>query len=92
MFELIHIKRLIPESLTTPIIICADHDAPDSPASQILERSIRELKERGLAVTVIKPDKLNEDFNDVLKTQDLKGLEKFLNAVFLKVILLRGAL
>ncbi|MBA3814522.1 MAG: AAA family ATPase [Alphaproteobacteria bacterium] len=79
-----NIKRLIPESLTTPIIICADHDAPNSPASQSLERSIHELQEKGFSVLCIKPDKLNEDFNDVLKTQGPQGVRAILERSFLE--------
>ncbi|MBA3814484.1 MAG: AAA family ATPase [Alphaproteobacteria bacterium] len=73
-----HIKRIVPESLNTQIIICADHDAPDSPAAQSLEKSVLALKAQGLAVTVIKPDKLNEDFNDVLKNQGSQGVREIL--------------
>ncbi|MBA3814391.1 MAG: toprim domain-containing protein [Alphaproteobacteria bacterium] len=86
-----NIKRLIPESLTTPIIICADHDAPDSPASQSLERSIRELQEKGFSVLCIKPDKLNEDFNDVLKTRGAQGVREILERSFLEGNPLKGS-
>lgn len=64
-----NIKRLVPENPHTRIIICADHDALDSPATQNLEESVIALKEKGFSVTVIKPDKLHEDFNDVLKRE-----------------------
>lgn len=64
-----NIKRLISENPHTQIVICADHDALDSPAIQSLEKSIIVLKEKGFSVTVIKPDRIHEDFNDVLKRE-----------------------
>jgi hypothetical protein len=64
-----NIKRLIPENPHTQIVICADHDALDSPAIQSLEKSVIVLKEKGFSVTVIKPAKLHEDFNDALKRE-----------------------
>jgi hypothetical protein len=77
-----NIKQLIPgvskEALNTPIIICADHDKPNSPAAQSLEKSILALKEKGFAVTVVKPDKINEDFNDVLKAKGPEGVREIL--------------
>jgi hypothetical protein len=64
-----NIKRLVSENPHTQIIICADHDALNSPATQSLEKSIIALKEKGFSVTVVKSDKLHEDFNDVLKRE-----------------------
>lgn len=64
-----NIKRLVPESPNTHVVICADHDAPDSPAAKSLEKSVLVLQEKGFNVTVVKPDKLNEDFNDLLKNE-----------------------
>ncbi|MBA3813979.1 MAG: AAA family ATPase [Alphaproteobacteria bacterium] len=85
-----NIKRIVPESLNTQIIICADHDAPDSPAAQSLEKSVLALQERGLAVTVIKPDKLGEDFNDVLKNKGPQGVREILERSFLESNSLEG--
>lgn len=62
-----NIKRLEPKDPTTPIVICADHDAPDSQATKSLGKTVFSLQERGVKVTVIKPDNLSDDFNDVLK-------------------------
>lgn len=73
-----NIKRILPESPNTHMVICADHDAPDSPAAKSLEKSVQALKEYELLVTVIKPDKLGEDFNDVLKTQGPQGVRDVL--------------
>ncbi|MBA3814264.1 MAG: AAA family ATPase [Alphaproteobacteria bacterium] len=87
-----NIKRIVPESLNTPIIICADHDAPDSPTAQSLEKSVLALKAQGLAVTVIKPDKLNEDFNDVLKTQGPQGVREILERSLLEGNSIKGNL
>ncbi|OJW52795.1 MAG: hypothetical protein BGO67_10450 [Alphaproteobacteria bacterium 41-28] len=64
-----NISRLTSEKLNTHIIICADHDAQNSPASENLNRFVKQLEEKGSQVTVIKPDKLKEDFNDVLKAE-----------------------
>jgi Ti-type conjugative transfer relaxase TraA len=64
-----NMKRLVPENHHMRIIICADHDAFDSPATQSLEKSIIALKEKRFSVTVVKSDKLHEDFNDVLKRE-----------------------
>jgi hypothetical protein len=71
-------KHMAPDSPHTHVIICADHDAPDSPAARSLEKSVLALQERGLAVTVIKPDKLGDDFNDVLKDQGTQGVREIL--------------
>lgn len=73
-----NIKRIAPESPHTHIVICADHDAPDSPAAKSLEKSVISMQERGFAVTVIKPDKLGDDFNDLLKTQGSQGVRDIL--------------
>jgi Ti-type conjugative transfer relaxase TraA len=73
-----NIKRLVPESPHTRVVICADHDALDSPATQSLEKSIITLKEKGFAVTVIKPDKLHEDFNDVLKREGFHKVKEII--------------
>lgn len=73
-----NIKRIAPESPLTHIVICADHDAPDSPAAKSLEKSVISLQEHGLAITVIKPDKLGDDFNDLLKTQGSQGVRDIL--------------
>lgn len=70
-----NIKRITPESTHTPIIICADYDAPDSPAAKSLEKSVTTLQEKGYTVTIIKPDQLGDDFNDVLKKQGPQGVK-----------------
>ena len=80
-----NIKRIVPDSPNTHIVICADHDAPDSPAAKSLEKSVLALQERGLTVTVIKPDKLGEDFNDVLKSQGPQGVRDILERCFQKI-------
>jgi len=64
-----NIKRLVPENPHTQIVICADHDALDSPATRSLEKSTIVLKEKGFSVTVIKPGRIHEDFSDVLKRE-----------------------
>lgn len=66
------------KNLNTQIIICADHDSPNSPAARNLEKSVLDLQEKGFSVTVIKPDKLNEDFNDVLKIKGPEGVREIL--------------
>jgi len=71
-----NLSRLTSEKSNTHIIICADHDAPDSPPARSLEKSIITLREKGFSVTVIKPDKLREDFNDVLKAEGLQKVRK----------------
>lgn len=78
-----NIKRLTPENLLngsphTQIIVCADHDSPDSPAARSLQKAVLDLQNKGFSVTVIKPDKLNEDFNDVLKTKGREGVREIL--------------
>ncbi len=72
------IRQLEPQDPQTPIIICADHDTPNSPAAKSLEKSVLALQEKGLQVTVIKPDKLNQDFNDVLKEKGPEGVREIL--------------
>src|SRR3990167_8842254 len=73
-----NIKRLEPADITSHIIICGDHDTSESPATKSLEKSAQVLQERGYKVTVIKPDKLGEDFNDVLKTKGPEGVREIL--------------
>ena len=77
---LANIKRLEQRNLHIPIVICADHDAPDSPATRSLEKSIDALQEKGLSVTVIKPNNLHEDFNDVLRKEGPQGVQACLNS------------
>ena len=71
-----NIKRIVSESSNTHVVICADHDAPGSPAAKSLEKAVVALKEKGLSVSVIKPDKLGEDFNDVLKREGPQGVRE----------------
>ncbi|HCE95324.1 MAG TPA: hypothetical protein DER04_00940, partial [Holosporales bacterium] len=73
-----NIKQLSPQKPETPIVICADHDEPESPAAKGLEKSVRILQEKGVHVTVIKPEKLNQDFNDVLKEKGPQGVREIL--------------
>ncbi|HUX78500.1 MAG TPA: AAA family ATPase, partial [Alphaproteobacteria bacterium] len=73
-----NIKRLAPQDPKTHIVICGDHDAPDSPAVKSLEKSVTVLQEKGFKVTVLKPDHLGEDFNDVLKKHGHEGVRKIL--------------
>lgn len=75
---LFNIKRLEPKDSQTPLIICADHDAVDSPATQNLEKSVTALQEKGFAVSVVKPNTLGEDFNDVLKKKGPEGVQAYL--------------
>jgi Ti-type conjugative transfer relaxase TraA len=73
-----NIKRIVPENLNTPIVVCADHDAPDSPAAKSLEKSVMVLQEKGYRITVIKPTGLHQDFNDVLKAKGSQGVREIL--------------
>ncbi|OJW49632.1 MAG: hypothetical protein BGO67_03760 [Alphaproteobacteria bacterium 41-28] len=73
-----NIKRLAPEDINTHIIICADHDAPESSAAKSLEKSVMFLQEKGLTVNVIKPDRVGEDFNDILKANGTEGVREIL--------------
>ncbi|OJW51839.1 MAG: hypothetical protein BGO67_07395 [Alphaproteobacteria bacterium 41-28] len=66
------------ESPHTRIIIYADHDAPDSSAAKSLHKSVQALQDNGYEVTVIKPDHLGEDFNDVLKQKGPQGVREIL--------------
>ncbi len=75
-----NISQIVPDTLDTHIIICADHDAPDSPAIGTLNKSVRTLEDKGYQVTVIKPDRRDEDFkdfNDVLKKQGIEGVQAY---------------
>ncbi len=64
---LANMGRIEPQDPKTHIVICGDHDVPHSPAAKSLQKSVQALQERGFKVTVIKPNTLGEDFNDVLK-------------------------
>jgi len=68
-----NIKRLSPAP-STKIIVCADHDAPDSPALKTLNNAIAHLKDQGHHVHVIKPETQGQDFNDVLKLHGITGV------------------
>lgn len=74
-----NIKRLELKDPNTSIVICADHDAHDSQASKSLEKTVLSLQERGVKVTVIKPDKLGEDFNDVLKKEGAQKVREMID-------------
>ncbi|HBW24613.1 MAG TPA: hypothetical protein DER04_06380 [Holosporales bacterium] len=73
-----NIKQLSPQKPETPVVICADHDEPESPAAKGLEKSVQTLQDKGFHVTVIKPEKLNQDFNDVLKEKGPQGVREIL--------------
>jgi phage/plasmid primase-like uncharacterized protein len=73
-----NIARIEPQDPNTHVIICGDHDAPDSSATKSLEKSAVALRERGFKVSVIKPDHLGEDFNDVLKKHGPEGVREIL--------------
>ena len=73
-----NIKNLEPKDPNTHVIICGDHDAPGSAAAKALEKSVHALQKKGFKVTVIKPDKLGEDFNDVLKIKGPGGIREIL--------------
>ena len=68
-----NITRLDPAP-GTKIIVCADHDAPDSPALKTLNNAIAHLKDQGHEVHVIKPETQGHDFNDVLKLHGIEGV------------------
>ncbi len=83
-----NIKRLPPENSLNgsslnenskaQIVVCVDHDPSDSPATRSLQKSVLELQSKGFSVTVVKPEKLNEDFNDVLKEKGPQGVNEIL--------------
>lgn len=73
-----NIKNLEPKDPNTHVIICGDHDRLDSQAAKSLEKSAQTLQEKGFKVMVIKPDKLGEDFNDILKIKGPQGIKKVL--------------
>lgn len=73
-----NIKNLEPKDPSTHVIICGDHDAPGSAAAKALEESVYALQKKGFKVTVIKPDGLGEDFNDVLKAKGPGGIREIL--------------
>ena len=92
-----NIKRLTPENSfnenplnggslnekpNTQIIVCADHDPSDSPATRSLQKSVLDLQSKGFSVTVVKPEKLNEDFNDVLKEKGPQEVKE----IFAKIL------
>jgi Ti-type conjugative transfer relaxase TraA len=73
-----NIARIEPQDHNTHIVICGDHDAPNSPAVKSLQKSVQAFQERGFKVSVIKPDTLGEDFNDILKKQGPKSIRKII--------------
>ncbi|MDP3446207.1 MAG: toprim domain-containing protein [Ignavibacteria bacterium] len=73
-----NIKNLEPKDPSTHVIICGDHDAPGSAAVKALEKSVHALQEKGFNVAVIKPDKLGENFNEVLKIKGPGGIREIL--------------
>jgi hypothetical protein len=75
---LANMGRIEPQDPKTHIVICGDHDAPQSPAAKSLQKSVQALQEQGFKVTVIKPNTLGEDFNDVLKKQGIEGVRKII--------------
>lgn len=83
---LTNMGHIEPQKSNTPIVICGDHDAPQSPAAKSLQKSVHTLQERGFKVTVIKPDTLGEDFNDVLKKQGPKGVREIIKQAVPKAL------
>ncbi|MBX9621940.1 MAG: MobA/MobL family protein [Alphaproteobacteria bacterium] len=78
--------RIEPQDSKTHIVICGDHDDPKSPAAKSLEKSVHALQERGFKVTVIKPNTLGEDFNDVLKNKGPEGVREIIKQPALQAL------
>jgi len=76
-----NMRHLAPENTSTHLVICADHDAPDSPAAKSLDKSVFDLQAKGYTVTVVKPEKLGDDFNDVLKTHGPQKIKEIVEKV-----------
>ena len=64
------------------IVICADHDDPLKKQQAILQvqKSFDYLKSQGFKVSVVKPERVGHDFNDVLKHEGIKQVNHQLNA------------
>lgn len=75
---LANMGRIEPQNSNTHIVICGDHDDPNSPAAKSIQKSVQTLQERGFKVSVIKPDTLGEDFNDVLKKHGPEGVREII--------------
>ncbi len=81
-----NIQQLEPKDPNTHIIICGDHDGPESMATKNLQKSAVALRQKGFKVTVIKPDHRGEDFNDVLKKYGPEGVREILKQVVLQAL------
>ncbi|MBX9786574.1 MAG: toprim domain-containing protein, partial [Alphaproteobacteria bacterium] len=83
---LTNIARIEFQDSNTHIVICGDHDAPNSPATKSLQKSVHALQEQGFKVTVIKPNTLGEDFNDVLKKAGSEGVREIIKQAVPQVL------
>lgn len=68
------------------VIICADHDGPASPTSEVIQQAREHFKELGKSVVMVKPQKEGQDFNDVLKKEGIEGVQAYLSPYTVKRI------
>ena len=61
------------------VIICADNDGQKSQTHEIITQAQEHFKGLGKPATIIRPEKEEQDFNDVLKKEGVKGVQSYLN-------------
>jgi len=64
------------------IVICADHDDPKQKVHAVgqVEKAMEHLKSQGVKVSVVKPEQMGHDFNDVLKHEGKSAVAHQLQA------------
>lgn len=60
------------------IIICADHDGPESHTKNVIQHTAALLKSQNRTVTIITPKSAGQDFNDVLKDEGTYAVQRYM--------------
>lgn len=63
---------------TKRLIICADNDGKNSDTQKLVERVTNRLLDKGVEAKVIQPTREGADFNDVLKSDGIDAVRKFM--------------
>ena len=63
------------------MVLCADNDGVHSATAPLLDKIKTHLDSQGAQVMLIQPEKAGQDFNDVLKTQGVSGVQKILKTL-----------
>lgn len=68
-----------PNQLTEKVVLCLDNDGQKTFSDEIIKKAIQRLQDAGKMVSVVMPQKVGHDFNDVLKQEGVGVLKQQLN-------------